>query len=89
PTTLSGVAIDASPDGSGLQVATGESVRPGVRHIAAQTWVVESPDPFESGNAASAHPTRIADLLVTLSLLRAESENTADADALLAGLVLA
>jgi hypothetical protein len=88
-TTLSGVAIDASPDGSGLQDAAGENVRPRVRQVSAQTWIVESPGPFENGNAASAHPARIADLLVALSILRASTAGAPDADALLAGLVLA
>lgn len=89
PAALSGVAIDASPDGSGLRDAGGESVRPGVRQVAGQTWVVDAPGPFENGNAASARPTRIADLLVALSILRAGAAGAADADALLAGLVLA
>jgi hypothetical protein len=89
PTALSGVVIDASSDASGVQDAAGENVRPGVRHVHAQTWAVESPGPYENGNAASAHPTRIADLLIALSILRASTAGAADADTLLAGLVLA
>lgn len=91
PTVLSGVVIDASTDRSGIDDtgidgAAGDDVRPGVRRLAARTWVVESPGPFEPANAASARSTRIADLLIALSILQAR---TTDADAHLARSVLA
>lgn len=92
PAALSGVVIDASSDRTALLAAEGDPVRRGVQRIAERTWIVESPDPFLS--TASAHPTRIADLLIALSILRAGTAGAADdaartADTRLARLVLA
>ncbi|WP_045277711.1 hypothetical protein [Microbacterium oxydans] len=82
PAARSGVAIDASLDGTGLIRASGETVRPFVQHIAPHSWVVAPPEPFTT---ADGEPGRIADLFVALSILHAHA---ADADAGLAELVL-
>jgi len=82
PAARSGVAIDASLDGTGLIPASGETVRPFVQRLAPRSWLV---DPPESFTAADGGPGRIADLLVALSILRAHTD---DADSALAELEL-
>ena len=82
PAARSGVAIDASLDGTGLIPASGDTVRRFVQRLAPRSWLVASPESF---TAADGTPGRIADLLVALSILRAQ---TADADGALAELVL-
>lgn len=86
PSVLRGVLIDASPDGTGLIAAGGRQVRPFVHRTAARTWVVDAPAVFDAGPTASPPSTRIADLLIALSILRVR---TNDADARLARLVVA
>lgn len=64
-------------------------MRPFVTKTAEHAWRVAAPGIYETGDGASDRPTRIADALVALSLLRAAAEDATAADALLAELALA
>lgn len=83
--TLSGVVIDASVGATPAlrRPTAGTEVRASVHRLGERSWIVEAPDVYETARGAVG-PTRTADLLVALSVLRARTD---EPDALLAGLV--
>ncbi|MGP3534554.1 hypothetical protein ACTU3I_07150 [Microbacterium sp. RD1] len=79
PATVSGVAIDASFDGSGLGAADGEPARQFVTQTGARTWVVATPPPIADPRASTDLDRHLADVLVAASALVATDPATADA----------
>lgn len=71
PAHLPAIVADASPDGSGLAPAAGESVRPHVRRVAAGGgWIVGMPQPYPADiDAASALEWHSIDLVVAVAVL--------------------
>ena len=82
---LAGVSIDASVGATPAlrRPTAGTEVRASVHRLGERSWIVDAPDVYETARGAIG-PTRTADLLVALSVLRARTD---EPDALLAELV--